>query len=396
MAAKTHSESLPLCRPMYWEHPADEQAYSCPRQYYFGTELIAAPYVSPRDPHTRLSRQVVWLPQGDWYHFLSGERIAGNRWHAAYGPIDDMPVFARAGAIVPMSADGPEAVVANPKHMNVRVFAGADGAITLYEDDGESNHFEEGARCTTTISQVCTANTVTIKVSAPLGDRSSLPSRRAWTFEVVGAAEGCTVKATCGGRVLRAAVRHDTKRGTLVVDLPACAVAEPIAVAVRAARAVIDRTDRFESRVHELILHFDANCNVLDAAYEAMTKHRGSAEALCAAAPGLSSSQMRLLCEVALDAGVEVINDAADACRLVVLWNNGGRKGVRYNLLSGHRQGHNGGAVPRFQRIPYTTFSWGRHDAYIGDWGPWELDLDYGGAHRVRVRGEGHGTAGVA
>jgi len=286
--------------------------------------------------------------------------------------------------------------VANPRHMRVRVFAGDSNSFTLYEDDGESNHFEDGARCTTTIEQQATARSIMLKTSAPLGDRRSLPARRRWTFEIVGVVEGCTVKATSGGRTISAKTRYDVGRATLTVALPASPVEQPIVVTVAvSARSILDRTDRFDRRLHDLLLHFDAHCNALGAAYDAVTKHRGSLEKLREVAPALHPSQMRLLCELGSEAGMDVIHDAADNCRLVVLWNNRERAGIRFDLLNGHRQGHAGGAVQRFQRIPYTTFSWGRHDAYIADWGPWELGLDYAGVHRVIARGDGHGAVQV-
>src|SRR5207244_6035275 len=62
-------ESRPLIMPMYHLHTGEEDAYHCPDQYYFGSELIAAPYVTPRGPETRLSRQPIWLPEGEWFDF---------------------------------------------------------------------------------------------------------------------------------------------------------------------------------------------------------------------------------------------------------------------------------------------------------------------------------------
>src|SRR5690606_4088426 len=81
MAWRAHTENVLPVRPMYHEHPRAEEAYLCPQQYTFGSELIAAPFTAPRDPDTGLSRQVVWLPDGDWYHFFTGESMPGG-WHA--------------------------------------------------------------------------------------------------------------------------------------------------------------------------------------------------------------------------------------------------------------------------------------------------------------------------
>ena len=80
MAWRNVVDSLPLIQPLYHWYPEDEAAYHCPQQYTFGTELIAAPFTEPIDPKTRLSRQVVWFPEGDWFNFFTGEYFAGGRW----------------------------------------------------------------------------------------------------------------------------------------------------------------------------------------------------------------------------------------------------------------------------------------------------------------------------
>ncbi|HZY41772.1 MAG TPA: TIM-barrel domain-containing protein, partial [Anaerolineae bacterium] len=85
MAWRNHTQDVPLITPMYHDYPDEDDAYRCPQQYQFGAELIAAPFVAPRDPDTRLSRQIVWLPYGNWFNFFTGEQLYGHRWHSVYG-----------------------------------------------------------------------------------------------------------------------------------------------------------------------------------------------------------------------------------------------------------------------------------------------------------------------
>ncbi|MDY6873773.1 MAG: glycoside hydrolase family 31 protein, partial [Chloroflexota bacterium] len=70
---------LPI-RPMYYLNPKENDAYLCPNEYTFGSELIAVPFTRPRDADTRLSRQVVWLPEGDWFDFFTGNHYDGGGW----------------------------------------------------------------------------------------------------------------------------------------------------------------------------------------------------------------------------------------------------------------------------------------------------------------------------
>lgn len=397
MAARTHGECLPLIRPMYWEHGSTEQAYCCPRQYYFGTELIAAPFVAPRDPDTRLSRQVVWLPEGDWYHFTSGERFSGDSWHAYYGTIEDMPVFAKAGAIVPMNAEETANGVANPSRMTVRLFAGADGAFELYEDDGESTGFERGQSCTTRIAQACTNDAIRITVGAAKGTTLLTPSRRSWTMEIVGVAGDSRVKVTVGGAAREARVSYDRARGVMSVGIDGVASATAIRVDIKASRAgLLDTTDRTAAKMLALLQHFKLNCNITDELHGVFTAPAAQwAERVRKVSPTLAPSHLRFVCEHLFGAGAEVITDAAQDRKMVVLWSNRPDKRVRYDLRNSHGKRYSGGTVPRFRRLAYTGFDWGRNDSYIGDWGPWELALDYAGLYALRAGGDGHGPVSL-
>ena len=103
-------EGMPLVEPMYWADPNNPQAYEVPDEFRFGTELLVAPIVSDNDDSAQLGSTEAWLPQGEWYDFFDGRRYvsageSGRRlevWRA----IDRMPVFAKAGGIVPLQQLG--------------------------------------------------------------------------------------------------------------------------------------------------------------------------------------------------------------------------------------------------------------------------------------------------
>jgi len=102
----THAtdDILPI-RPMYHDYPDQDEAYACPQQYAFGSDLIAGAVYLARRSDTRMARQVVWLPDGDWYDFFSGQHYAGGGWQRALRSLQDIPVFAKAGAIVPLGRE---------------------------------------------------------------------------------------------------------------------------------------------------------------------------------------------------------------------------------------------------------------------------------------------------
>jgi alpha-glucosidase (family GH31 glycosyl hydrolase) len=177
MAWRNHIQHLPLITPMYYLAPESGDAYRCPQQYAFGTELIAAPFTSPIDSHTRLSRQTVWLPSGQWFNFFDGERFNGQRWYSVYGRLDDIPVFAKAGAIILLAAGG-ENGVQNPTRLDVHIFPGAHNRFDLYEDDGATAAYQAGHYAVTTFTQNYHAMGTEFSIEPATGDRAALPAQR--------------------------------------------------------------------------------------------------------------------------------------------------------------------------------------------------------------------------
>jgi alpha-glucosidase (family GH31 glycosyl hydrolase) len=153
-AWRNHREGILLIRPMYHLYPEENDAYLCPNEYTFGSELIAVPFTSRKDQNTNLSRQVVWFPEGDWFDFFSGAWYQGGGWYAVYGGLSYIPVFARSGAIIPLGPDADWDNIGNPDTLMVKVFPGTDGEFQLYEDDGETLAYEQGAFTITTFREV--------------------------------------------------------------------------------------------------------------------------------------------------------------------------------------------------------------------------------------------------
>ena len=94
-------------------------------------------------PELGLSRQTVWLPDGLWFDFFTGKQYTGG-WHTVYGDWSDIPVFAKAGAIVPLGPQVGWGGVENPAELTLHIFAGADGQFVLYEDDGATTAYQQG------------------------------------------------------------------------------------------------------------------------------------------------------------------------------------------------------------------------------------------------------------
>lgn len=207
-------DGQPLVRPMYWLEPEREETYDVPNEYYFGTELIAAPITDPADPCTCMGCAKAWLPKGTWFDFFTGRRYEGGRLLSVWRSVEEMPVFARAGAIVPMQ-ELPEQMndLSNPEKMEIYVFPGADNCFTLWEDEGDSlEDADENWVCT----KLTQKNKEGFFVSAAQGNISVLPEKRTWTLHFRGV-ENTTVKVQAEGLNVAAEQSYDAAACTLTV-----------------------------------------------------------------------------------------------------------------------------------------------------------------------------------
>ncbi|WP_214829460.1 glycoside hydrolase family 31 protein [Exiguobacterium algae] len=184
MNRRNHKDALPLILPMYIEHPEDDIAYEVPNEYYFGSELVVSPIVEPMNRQLHVASSNVWLPKGDWFDFFTGHRYAGNKSIRVFRSLDEQAVFAKAGAIVPMTKHQPGSNgTLNPSELEVLLFPGASNTFTLYEDEGENRDYENGRFVETTFTLDWDERKLHVQVS---GDQTLLPSDRTITLLVRG------------------------------------------------------------------------------------------------------------------------------------------------------------------------------------------------------------------
>nr|WP_320058149.1 TIM-barrel domain-containing protein [uncultured Bacteroides sp.] len=132
-----------MMRAMVMDFNGDADAVKQPYEYMFGKAFLVAPIT---DAGT--TQRDVYLPKStDWYDFWSGKRMKGGQTIKAEAPLDKIPLFIRAGSIVPM---GPIVQYTGEKTadtLEIRVYKGADGSFDLYEDEGDNYNYEKG-KCT--------------------------------------------------------------------------------------------------------------------------------------------------------------------------------------------------------------------------------------------------------
>jgi hypothetical protein len=238
-------EGSPLVQPMYYHHAEQREAYGVPNQYYFGTELIACPITQPVHSKTGVAEFKAWLPEGLWTDFFSGRVYDGGRRLSLYRTLEQIPVLAKAGAIVPMAdLSGHTSAVDNPQQLEVRVFAGADGQFQLWEDAGDTAEDLDGNWCVTGMAMAWgqAGQSTVFTIQPAQGNTAVVPERRSWKLVFMGCAEaGVTV--TAGGTQIAAEAGYDEASHALTVIVPELGVTESLEVTWTGARVAVNRVE---------------------------------------------------------------------------------------------------------------------------------------------------------
>jgi len=149
-----------MMRPLVMDFASDRRAIRLNDEYMFGRSILVRPVTDALytwkdrkkeghliypDPRQGAAPVSVYLPSGaDWYDFFTGERLHGGQSLQRPCPIDEMPVYVRAGSIIPL---GPDVQYSGEKpwdNLEIRLYPGADGRFILYEDEGDGYNYEQG------------------------------------------------------------------------------------------------------------------------------------------------------------------------------------------------------------------------------------------------------------
>jgi len=163
-AYQQHLTGSPLMKALVLDYQDDENVYEIGDQYLFGNSLLVCP-VTTKGAQTRS----VYLPEGEWYDWWTGKKYSGKQYHHIVTPLDTMPVFAKAGAIIPSQPSMNYVGEKKAEVITLDVYPGKNGSFDLYEDDGESLDYQKGSFSLTKISTTSTANSFSITIRQPQG-----------------------------------------------------------------------------------------------------------------------------------------------------------------------------------------------------------------------------------
>ncbi len=130
---------MPVMRALWLHYPDDARAVACADEYLFGMDLLVAPVVEQGATARR-----VYLPRGNWYDFWTGELIPGGREISREVSLEIMPLYVRAGSILPLGPLKQYVAERVNQPLSVSIYPGSDGSFLLYEDDGTSFNYRKG------------------------------------------------------------------------------------------------------------------------------------------------------------------------------------------------------------------------------------------------------------
>jgi alpha-glucosidase/alpha-D-xyloside xylohydrolase len=188
LCREAHDANMPLMRALWLHYPDDPQAVARGDEYLWGRDMLVAPVVE----RGAASRKV-YLPRGDdWYDFWTGDRHAGGQEIVRKVDLATLPIFVRAGAIVPL--DRIRQFTAQPVEAptRLRLFTGRDGEFALYEDDGKSLAYLEDGYTRTRIAWSDAERRLTIEPHPATGSRA--PAARTFVVELVPSGEAKTLR----------------------------------------------------------------------------------------------------------------------------------------------------------------------------------------------------------
>jgi alpha-glucosidase len=181
LVEETTRTGIPLMRPLFLEYPQAPEFYGDDRDFLFGRDLFVAPVTTEM-----LDAEDISLPPGDWYDFWTGAKHARGESIQLRPRLDEMPVYVRAGGILPMQTvvqntgqtpDGP---------LELRVYPGEDCRGSLYEDDGHSFAYQKGEILR--INYSCAASSSSVTVSSKVEKNAYRPWWGSTALTVFGAA----------------------------------------------------------------------------------------------------------------------------------------------------------------------------------------------------------------
>jgi alpha-glucosidase len=306
-ARQCYDSALPLCRPLYYQWPEIEEAYSNGGEYLYGSDLLVHPVVEPADPLSSCTLQKTWLPPGTWIDWYTDEITTGPAEIETLVSMDRVPVWARAGAIIPTASvrrgdtshwamqddtQGYRTINVKPKdaihstaeqddsRVALDIFPGEQGSCVLYQDDRRTTGYQLSAAAVTSITKESSSNgsVTTVTISPAEGTYPGMPEQRSFELRLRSVGHVAGVRLLVNGKEAQTSIPAGS---ILQVLNPTCF-----------GDYILERTPRFSVRdTVQFVFSRDVSCDApaLASAGVRQLLHVANAATTGIAAPGSST-----------------------------------------------------------------------------------------------------------
>jgi alpha-glucosidase len=240
-ARRTYDTGVAFLHPLYYDSPEALEAYDAKDEYMFGDNVLVAPISQPTGKDSQLVKRSVWLPEGNWIEWDTGARLTGPASTERTFSIRQIPVYVKAGSIIPMQ---PPMRYTGEKPVDpliLTVFPPADGQTStyrLYEDAGNSTGYKRGEAAWTNIRASAAANgaVLTLTVSPVEGLYNGMRASRAYEVRLRGTwpPASVTVNGTIATHTETApGWSYDATTLTTIVRTRSVSTASPVMISVK-------------------------------------------------------------------------------------------------------------------------------------------------------------------
>ena len=253
MARTTFEEGLALCRPLYYDYPEAPEAYEFKEEYMFGDQMLIAPVTNEVNPEDGYADVSLWLPEGEWLEYETGEMLQGGKIYQRRFTMDEYPVYVKAGSIIPYFGKLKN-LSGTSQPVILRIFPGAaDGTFTLYEDNGEDKHYAT-AFATTPLSYVRKGNHLQVTIGARKGQYKAMPARR--HYSVALPCQKAPLSVRCGNESLPFTYDGANLEATVTLGDIDCATGAVIDIEMPADYALADGTKANFRHIQTMVRDF--------------------------------------------------------------------------------------------------------------------------------------------
>jgi hypothetical protein len=223
LSADSVGSGQPMAQALYLDYPDQAAAYANPDEYLMGSNVLVAPVTkSGTDPQT-----TVWFPPGTWTDWFTGATYTGPGTQTLTVPLDQMPVFVKAGGIVPLQPSSGHADTADAAPLTLKVYPGADGRYSLYEDAGNGLGYQNGQSRTTPMTYRQSGTSSTLVIGPATGSYPGAPTSRAYSYRLIGVSAPTSVLVN-GHPTSN--WTYDSATSTLTVTPPTSPVNRPLTI----------------------------------------------------------------------------------------------------------------------------------------------------------------------